>query len=186
MSTTTKDARPPRLCPHCFAGTPPEATTCWLCQSQLPAYEQRPAGNAGVTQPIAGRARAAEQRPRLEADFVLWVLATVIASLLLVVLVIDVGVLGGLGYAAVALAVSAPVLAALGAMVWLRRPASAPDGATVRGESKEPTPMASVLGGVALTVTAVLAVIGLIALLVLALLVLAMIACISALSGGSF
>jgi hypothetical protein len=127
-----------------------------------------------------------QQRPRVEADFVLRILATVIASLLLVVLVIDVGVIGGVGYAAIALAVSAPVLAALGAMVWLRRPTSAPEGATVRGESKEPTPMAQVLGTVALTVTSVLAVIGLIGLLVLALLVLAFLACIGAMAARTF
>lgn len=181
MSTPTKDARPPRLCPHCFAGTPPEATTCWLCQSQLPAYEQRPASDAGVAPRIAGSAPTpAQPAPNIEVDFVVWILATVIASLLLVVLVIDVGVLGGLGYALAALAISAPVLSALGVMVWLRRPSNTPASAPGR------EPMSRVLGTVALTVTSVLAVIGLIGLLVLALLVLAMIACIGALSGGSF
>ncbi len=180
MSTPTKDTRPPRLCPHCFAGTPPEATTCWLCQSQLPAYEQRPASDAGVTHPIAGRApQPAQPLPNIEVDFVLWILATVIASLLLVVLVIDVGVLGGLGYAAIALAISAPVLSALGAMVWLRRPSNTPASATPGRE-----PMSRVLGTVALTVTSVLAVIGLISLLVLALLVLAFLACIGAMGGS--
>ncbi len=187
MSTPTKDARPPRLCPYCLAGTPAEATTCWLCQSQLPPYEQRPASDAGLTPHVAGDAGFAPRTagggrtpgPKVEVDFVFWVLATVVASLLLVVLVFDVGYLGGLGYAAIATVAVAPVLAALGAMVWLRRPVREPEG-TVRGESKEPTPMAQVLGGVALTVTSVLAVVALIALLVLALLVLAFVACLIA------
>ena len=179
MTTPTKDTRPPRLCPYCFAGTPADATTCWLCQSQLPSYEQRPASDAGLTAPIAG-APVATSHPKVEVDFVFWVLATVVASLLLVVLVIDVGYLGGLGYAALATVAVAPVLAALGAMVWLRRPVRPPQGGTTRGESNELTPMARVLGGVALTVTSVLAVVGLIALLVLALLVLAFVACLIA------
>lgn len=179
MSTPTKDARPPRLCPHCFAGTPPEATTCWLCQSQLPAYEQRPASDAGVAPRIAGSAPT-RTTPNIEVDFVLWILATVIASLLLVVLVVDVGALGGVGYAAIAIAISAPVLSALGAMVWLRRPSNTPASTTPGRE-----PMSRVLGTVALTVTSVLAVIGLIGLLVLALLVLAFLACIGAMGGGS-
>lgn len=181
MSTPAKDTRPPRLCPYCLAGTPAEATTCWLCQSQLPAYEQRPTSDFGLTPRPAGAPAAGTPAvtasSKIEVDFVFWVLATVVASLLLVVIVIDVGYIGGLGYAALATVAVAPVLTALGAMVWLRRPGRAMQGSI----ESELTPTARVVGGVALTVTSVLAVVGLIVLLVLALLVLAFVACLFAL-----
>lgn len=170
------DTRPPRLCPHCYAGTPPEATTCWLCQSALPAYEERPANEVAELQPRRG---PAPTTTRWEPDFFLWAFATGLACLLLVVLLIDLGILGGLGYALLATVFAAPVLSALATMMWVRWPKEVPDGA-VRGEAKEPSDAARVIGGVAMTVTAVFAVIGLVALLILALLVLAFIACMAA------
>lgn len=181
------DARPPRLCPYCYAGTPAEATTCWLCQSALPAYEQRPTSAQADAVRIAGAAQAPQAAPRtqVEADFVVWAVATAIASVLLVVLLIDVGFLGGLGYALLVAVGAAPVLAALAAMLWLRRPRSAsPHAPSVRGEPKDPTIVGSAIGTIALTVTAVLALSALVVLLVLALLVLAFVACLALVGTG--
>lgn len=52
-----------RLCPTCYAGTPPEATHCWMCHSALPPFEQRLLPNAKAVahleRPAAGTPRAA-------------------------------------------------------------------------------------------------------------------------------
>ncbi|GAB4210223.1 MAG: hypothetical protein OHK0013_30650 [Sandaracinaceae bacterium] len=183
-----------RLCPYCFAGTPREAAKCWLCESALPAWEERPSADHGVTSPAG--ARAVPKRPPTaarggsEPDFVLWSVGTIVASLVMMMVVFDVALLGGFGLAVLAAIVCAPVLATLAVMTWLRKPgARAPvalappttrdDGPppTRRGERPESDSVRQILGVIAISVTAVAAVTLVIGLVILAILVLLFLLC---------
>jgi uncharacterized iron-regulated membrane protein len=156
--------------------------SCWLCQSALPPYEQRPRFEQGVAPPrIAGEAGAQARAGRLEPDFVIWSLAALVAAAVMVIVVIDVAVLGGIGYAILTALGCTPVIGALAFMMWMRRPSEA--GTSTRGESREQSTLVRIVGGIAMAVGAMLAVMVLIGLLVLALLVLLFIACIAA-EGG--
>lgn len=118
-----------RLCPYCHAGTPREHARCWLCESALPRFDERPLASAKAPEPLpAGVSprEAANDRPRrTETDLGLWALASLISIALMIVIGIEVASVDS----GIALAVSAtclPVVVMLGAMLWTRRPGSDP------------------------------------------------------------
>jgi len=107
---------------------------------------------------------------KVEPDFVLWTVGTVLSCLVMTMVVLDFAPLGVFGAAALATIASAPVVVALGSMMWLRRPGRPSDGpleGSVRG----------VLGGVSIAVTVMLSVVFVICLMATALIVLLFILC---------
>ncbi len=161
-----------RICPFCRSATPADAVVCWLCQSRMPPVAQRPASQP-ATAPAPGTLVASGSREapsKVEPDFVLWSVGTVLSCLVMTMVVLDFALLGGFGGAALAAVASAPVVVALGSMVWLRRPgrpAGGPLESSVRG----------VLGGVSIAVTVMLSVVFVICLMATALIVLLFILC---------
>jgi hypothetical protein len=189
-----------RLCPYCFAGTPREASSCWLCQTALPPWEQRPPASHGLTAPLGVRPLDAPPGPAragvfAEPDFVLWAVGTVVACLVMMVVVIDVAVLGGLGLAAIATVLCAPVLVTLATMAWVRRPGARSEAPAeprpaaprdepapgLRGERPPSDAVRQIVGAIAIGVTAVAAVTLVIGLVVLSLLVLLFLLCLGVL-----
>lgn len=164
-----------RLCPYCYAGTPPEQTQCWMCGSALPPFEQRLPGSTAVAPivpaglPVREAERAAREQParRTEPDFVLWAMGSLIAIALMGVLVVEIAIFYR-GLAVLAAAACVPVLVVLARMLWVRRP---------KDPQKMGEAVTQVLGTVALGIAGVLAVIGIIVLFVIALVVLLVVAC---------
>lgn len=118
-----------RLCPHCHAGTPREDARCWLCETELPTFDERLLASAVAPAPLpAGvSSREAERKPprRTETDLGLWALASLVSTALMIVIAIEVaGVDAGMALAASATCL--PVVVTLGTMLWTRRPSSNP------------------------------------------------------------
>lgn len=187
-----------RLCPYCFAGTPPEAVSCWLCQTPLPSWEQRPTAGHGLSatsrvQPLVAPGRTGTRSGgHTEPDFVLWSVGTVLACLVMMVVVVDVAVIGGMGLAAIATVLCTPVVVTLATMAWLRRPGArnATDAPALpderppgpRGERPPSDTVRQIVGVIAIGVTAVAAVTLVIGLVVLSLLVLLFLLCLGVIS----
>jgi hypothetical protein len=112
-----------RLCPECFAGTPPEDAACWLCGAALPPFGERVAPAAvGPAPPFAGAAREDDEPPSrtLVPDLAIWLAGVLLTLALMGAAIVELS-LSSAAPGALAGAACAPAIVALSAMLWARR-----------------------------------------------------------------